>query len=133
MENCIFCKIGNHDIPSSTVYEDDTCIAFLDLSQTTYGHTLVVCKEHYTNLLECDDEVLSHMIKVAKQIAKKMMTNLNAKGVNILSNANEAAGQTVMHFHIHLIPRYDENDGFDAKFESHQGQYDLNEIVNKLK
>ena len=132
MENCIFCKIANHEIPGSVVYEDEICLAFLDLSQSTKGHTLVVCKDHYENMLECDDQVLTHMFLVAKKLANQMKTNLNAKGVNILSNAGEAAGQSVLHFHIHLIPRYDEKDGFDPVFTSHQGEYDLEEVKKQI-
>lgn len=110
MENCIFCKIANKEIPGKIVYEDDLCLAFLDLSQTTNGHTLVVPKTHYQNILDVDKEVLSHLIKVTKKLTNQIITNLDAKGANVLTNANEVAGQTVMHFHIHIIPRYNETD-----------------------
>lgn len=132
MSNCIFCKIANHEINSYTIYEDDVCIAFLDLSQATLGHTLVVCKEHATNILDVKEETLSHMSIVVKNLANTIKEKLNAKGVNVLTNANEEAGQTVMHFHIHIIPRYDENDGFDPKFVNHEDQYNLEEIKQKI-
>lgn len=132
MSNCIFCKIAQHEIESNIVYEDDICLAFLDLSQTTYGHTLVVSKTHATNILDVDSTTLSHMAVVAQTLAKKIKTNLNAKGINILTNAELAAGQTVMHFHIHIIPRYDEKDGFDPKFTNHQDEYDLQQLKQKI-
>ena len=86
MENCIFCKIVQKDIPGKIIYEDDVCLAFLDLSQTTDGHTLVIPKKHYKNILEVNDETLTHLIVVTKKLANKIVKNLNANGVNILTN-----------------------------------------------
>lgn len=97
MDNCIFCKIAAKEIPGKVVYEDDTCIAFLDLSQTTNGHTLVIPKEHYDSFLEADPEVMAHCMKVAQKLANKIVENMHAKGCNILTNAKEVAGQTVHH------------------------------------
>lgn len=114
MENCIFCKIINKQIPSYTVYEDDICIAFLDIAQGTIGHTLVVSKEHYSNLLEIPSDVLKHIVCVAQNIAKSLSKMDGVKGINLLNNCNEVAGQSVMHFHMHVIPRYEVSD---AKFE----------------
>ena len=127
-EDCIFCKIAHKEIPGTYVYEDDLCVAFLDLSQVTKGHTLVVPKAHIKNILEADNEIAGHLFKVATQLSKQIVANLGATGCNILSNANEVAGQTVMHFHIHIIPRYSENDGFQTTFENNEGKFDLNEI-----
>ena len=110
MENCIFCKIINKQIPSSVVYEDDDVIAFLDISQATKGHTLVLSKKHYSNLLEIDEEVLAKIIKVAKTIASSMVKSLGAQGFNLVNNCNEVAGQSVMHFHLHIIPRYNHEE-----------------------
>lgn len=132
MDNCIFCKIANKDIPGKYIYEDDVCVAFLDLSQVTLGHTLVVPKAHVKNILEASPELAQHLFGVVTTLAQKITKTLNASGCNILSNANEVAGQTVMHFHIHIIPRYEKNDGFQAEFENHEGQYDLNELQKKL-
>ena len=132
MENCIFCKIANHEIPGKTIYEDDICLAFLDLSQTTDGHTLVIPKKHYQNILEVDDDVLSHMIKVTKKIANLLMNKLNANGINILTNANEVAGQTVMHFHLHIIPRYNSNDTISISFTDRSDLIDLDVIKEKI-
>lgn len=132
MENCIFCKIANKEIPGKIIYEDDMCISFLDLSQTTNGHTLVIPKKHYKNILEVDDEVLQHLIKVTKKLANQIVTNLNASGVNILTNANEVAGQTVMHFHIHIIPRYNQDDQITIKFTDRSNDVKLDDIFAKI-
>ena len=132
MDNCIFCKIANKEIPGKIVYEDDLCLAFLDLSQTTNGHTLVVPKTHYQNILDVDKEVLSHLIKVTKKLTNQIITNLDAKGANVLTNANEVAGQTVMHFHIHIIPRYNETDQIKIDFTDRSKEVDLDNIFNKI-
>jgi histidine triad (HIT) family protein len=108
--NCIFCKIAGGDIPSSTVYEDERFRVILDLSPATKGHALILTKQHYANIFEIDDEVLSDLMLLAKKVAKAMKTTLQCAGVNIVQNNGESAGQTVFHFHMHVIPRY-EDDG----------------------
>ena len=132
MENCIFCKIVQKDIPGKIIYEDDVCLAFLDLSQTTDGHTLVIPKKHYKNILEVNDETLTHLIVVTKRLANKIVKNLNANGVNILTNANEIAGQTVMHFHIHIIPRYNQDDKIEINFTDRSNDVNLDLILNEI-
>lgn len=129
---CIFCMIANHEINSSIIYEDEQVVAFLDLSQVTKGHTLVVPKKHYENVLECDPETLGHVIKVTQMLSKRIMERMNAKGVNILNNCNEVAGQSVMHMHFHIIPRYSELDAIEIKFNESEKQ-NLEEIVQLLK
>ena len=129
---CIFCMIANHEINSSIIYEDDKVVAFLDLSQVTKGHTLVVPKKHYANLIEADPEDLAHVIKVTQILSKRIMERCGATGVNILNNCNEVAGQTVMHVHFHIIPRYSENDAIEIKFNESEKQ-NLEEICNLLK
>lgn len=129
---CIFCKIVNKEIPSSCIYEDEFVMAFLDLSQVTKGHTLIVPKKHYNSFLDCDKETLAHLIKVAQNLANRLMERLNANGMNILSNANEIAGQSVFHFHMHLIPRYDESDAIEINFNQSE-QQDLNTLCDLLK
>lgn len=129
---CIFCMIANHEINSSIIYEDEQVVAFLDLSQVTKGHTLVVPKKHYENVLECDPETLGHVIKVTQMLSKRIMDRMNAKGINILNNCNEVAGQSVMHMHFHIIPRYSENDSIEIKFNESEKQ-NLEEITNLLK
>lgn len=129
---CIFCMIANHEINSSIIYEDEQVVAFLDLSQVTKGHTLVVPKKHYENVLECDPETLGHVIKVTQMLSKRIMERFDAKGVNILNNCNEVAGQSVMHMHFHIIPRYSEEDAIEIKFNESEKQ-DLEEITRILK
>jgi len=124
--------IANHEINSSIIYEDEQVVAFLDLSQVTKGHTLVVPKKHYENVLECDPETLGHVIKVTQMLSKRIMERMNAKGVNILNNCNEVAGQSVMHMHFHIIPRYSETDSIEIKFNE-SGKQNLEEIANLLK
>lgn len=131
MSDCIFCKIINKEIPGKIVYEDDVCMAFLDLSQATYGHTLVIPKKHYANILEVDDETLAHVMKVVKNLANQTVEKLDAKGVNVLTNTNEVAGQTVHHFHVHILPRYDEKE-LKIEFTDHSQDVDLDEIYQKI-
>ncbi|MCD7809693.1 MAG: HIT family protein [Erysipelotrichaceae bacterium] len=132
MSDCIFCKIINHEIPGKIVYEDDICLAFLDLSQTTDGHTLVIPKKHYDNILDVDSDTLGHMMKVVQIVAKNIENKLGAKGFNIISNMNEIAGQSVHHFHIHIIPRYNLDEGFKAIYGDRSDEVDLEEIYTKL-
>ena len=127
---CVFCKIINGEIPSSKVYEDDEVLAILDLSQVTKGHTLVMPKKHYANILEIPADELAHLIQKVQMIAKKVTTKLNAKGFNILVNTNEVAGQTVMHLHFHIIPRYDETDGITIDFK--ESGLVLNEVIKEI-
>lgn len=112
MNDCIFCKIVKGEIPSTgKVYEDDICMAFLSLRQNNDGHTLLIPKKHFRNILETDDDVLSHIGTKLKLIANAVKKGMNADGINIISNLESAAGQVIFHTHIHIIPRY-ENDGF---------------------
>ena len=106
---CIFCAIAAHEIPSKIVYEDDKFIAFLDLTQTTIGHTLVVPKRHSKCIFDLNDEDAKEIMLVVKKVANKLKASLNPIGLNVVNN-NEKPLQSVDHFHIHLIPRY-ENDG----------------------
>lgn len=131
MENCIFCKISNKEIPGKVIYEDDICLAFLDLSQATKGHTLVVPKQHFNNFLEVDDTTLQHLIVVTKKVANDIVSKLKANGVNIITNANEVAGQTVNHLHFHILPRYDKSE-LEINFIDHSNDVDLNSIYNEI-
>lgn len=127
---CIFCEIIAGNIPCYTVYEDEKVLAFLDISQVCKGHTLVVPKQHYANFLECDPTLLQHLIQVAQMLGNHLVETCEAKGMNILSNVHEVAGQSVDHFHIHLIPRYHESDACNIHFEESEPQ-DL-EALSKL-
>ncbi len=110
MSDCIFCKIANGEIPSNTIYEDDNFRVILDNGPATKGHALVLPKKHYANLFEMPDELLSEAAVVAKKVAGTIKEKLGCDGLNLVQNNGETAGQTVMHFHLHIIPRY-QNDG----------------------
>ena len=105
-DDCIFCKLANGDIPTRKIYEDDKFVVFMDMSPATRGHSLVVPKDHYANIYEMPAELAGEAMKVAQKMAIKMKDALHADGFNIVQNNEEAAGQTVFHFHMHLIPRY---------------------------
>ena len=110
MENCIFCKIANGEIPSNTIYEDDNFRVILDNGPATKGHALVLPKAHYADLFEIPEETLAGAVNTGKKVAAMMKKTLKCDGLNLVQNNGEAAGQTVMHFHLHVIPRY-EGDG----------------------
>lgn len=132
-ENCIFCKIANGEIPSATLYEDDDFRVILDLGPASKGHALILPKEHYPNLYELPDEVAEKVIKLAKKMVTRMTKALGCDGFNVVQNNGTAAGQTVFHFHMHLIPRY-END--NAGFGWNIGELsdaDKEEILAKMK
>ena len=107
MENCIFCKIASGEIPSATLYEDDDFRVILDLGPATKGHSLILPKKHAANIAEMPDELLGRAMSVAKKVAVAMKEGLSCDGVNVVQNNGEAAGQTVFHFHMHIIPRYE--------------------------
>lgn len=130
--NCIFCKIINGEIPCYKVYEDEKVLAFLDISQASKGHTLIVPKTHFANMLECDEETVAYMYKIANKLGNQIVNSLGAKGMNILTNVNEVAGQTVKHFHIHLLPRYNDEDGVKIDFISSNPLKEDLESVLKL-
>lgn len=109
-ENCVFCKIVAGEIPSKTIYEDEEFKVILDLGPATKGHALILPKSHAANLFELPEETASKVMVLAKKLGTQMKENLKADGLNLLQNNGEAAGQTVGHFHLHLIPRY-KNDG----------------------
>lgn len=107
---CVFCKIVSWETPSQRVYEDDKYIAFLDINPIQYGHTLIVPREHYANLLETPEETLADMIKIVKKIAPAVMQAMSAPAFNLGVNTGEESGQIIHHVHFHIIPRY-ANDG----------------------
>lgn len=105
-DNCIFCKIASGEIPSYTIYEDDDFKAFMDISPASKGHTILIPKQHADNIFDLDETVASKLLPVAGRIAKALKAELQCEGLNLLQNNGEAAGQTVFHFHMHIIPRY---------------------------
>ena len=116
----IFWKIINNEIPSSTIYEDSIVKVFLDVNPNLNGHTLIVPKKHYQDFFDIDDETLHHILKVAKQIAKLLKEKLNYDGISLAEN--NGLGQEVKHFHLHLIPRYHNEEKLSVE-----------EVYNKIK
>ncbi|MCA1056469.1 HIT family protein [Rossellomorea aquimaris] len=135
MSDCIFCKIIDGEIPSMKVYEDEHVLAFLDISQVTKGHTLLIPKLHKENIYELTPETASHLFSVAPKIANALKAEFNPVGLNLLNNTGEQAGQSVFHFHMHFIPRYGQGDGFGAVWKTHNDDYsgeDLKEIAESI-
>ena len=135
MSDCIFCKIINGEIPSTKVFENEHVLAFLDISQVTKGHTLVIPKVHKENLFELTPEIAKELFSVVPEIARAIKQEFNPIGLNSLNNNGEAAGQSVFHFHMHLIPRYGEGDGFGAVWKTHTSEYtpeDLTTIADSI-
>lgn len=109
-DDCIFCKLANGDIPTNTIYEDEDFRVILDAAPATKGHALILPKNHFANIYELDDETAAKVFVLAKKMATSMTEKLGCDGFNLVQNNGELAGQTVFHFHLHLIPRY-EGDG----------------------
>lgn len=105
-DNCIFCKIANGEIPSKTIYEDEKFRVILDLGPATKGHALILPKDHYANLYELPEEMAGNVMKLAQKMATQITEKLGCEGFNLVQNNGDLAGQTVYHFHLHLIPRY---------------------------
>ncbi len=127
-ENCIFCKIADGEIPSKTLYEDDMFRVILDINPASKGHALILTKKHFKNIYEMDNVTASEVFVLAKRMAKAMTEALGCNGFNIVQNNGEVAGQTVFHFHLHLIPRYT-NDGIQLNMEGKEAKdYNLDDI-----
>ena len=121
MSDCIFCKIAAGEIPSSTIYEDEDFRVILDLGPATKGHALILPKKHFRNIFEMDDETAAKVFVLAKKLACAMKETLHCDGLNVVQNNEEIAGQTVFHFHMHIIPRY-ENDGYYTASDRSHGK-----------
>ena len=132
-EDCIFCKIANGDIPSKTLYEDEDFRVILDLGPATKGHALILPKEHADNLYELPDETASKVFVLAKKLAIKMKEKLNCDGLNIVQNNGEVAGQTVFHFHMHLIPRKAGDQAVPEWEHLSLSDDEMKEICDKMK
>lgn len=129
--NCIFCKLANGDIPTNIVYEDEDFAVILDANPATKGHALILPKEHYKNITEAPEDIKSKLMSLASKIGEAQMKVLNAEGFNIVINTNEVAGQTVFHLHVHIIPRY-KDDNQDINWKPNSGLND-DEVAKKLK
>ena len=133
MENCIFCKIANGEIPAATLYEDENFRVILDLGPASKGHALILPKSHAANIYELSDEMAAKAMILAKKMATAMTAALKCDGFNIVQNNGECAGQTVFHFHMHLIPRY-EGDQVGITWKPGTLTDEVkNEILEKLK
>lgn len=135
MSDCIFCKIINGEIPSSKVYEDDHVLAFLDISQITKGHTLLIPKKHNENLFDLPKETAEQLFSVVPKITNALKNQLNIEDLNLVCNSGKKAGQEVFHLHLHLIPRYGKGDGYGAVWKSHAAEYtgeDLKNLANQI-
>lgn len=134
-ENCIFCKLANGEIPTNAIYEDEDFKVILDMSPASKGHALILPKEHYANIYEIDPEMLGKAAKLAQKIIQHETDVLKCDGYNLLQNNGETAGQTVFHFHMHLIPRYDSAE--DAVWNTWRKQEfsdeQLKEICEQMK
>lgn len=131
MEDCIFCKIARDEAPSFKIYEDEDTLAFLDIKPFTNGHCLVITKKHFENIFDISEGVLPKVFITAKKIAEKVKNTLLADGIRLLQSNGKEAGQEVMHFHLHIIPRY-KNDGLSANPTAtlHLPMADFEELKN---
>jgi len=132
-QNCIFCKISKKEIPAKTVFEDDICLAILDINPATTGHMLLMPREHYMMMPMVPDEVLGHLSVISKYLADLLKETFNCKDVSVFIANGAAAGQQSQHFMVHVIPRY-EDDGLDFNLVGDEVSNDeLNLLANQLK
>ena len=131
MNDCIFCKIADKTIPSMTVYEDKNTLVFMDTAMDVDGHILVIPRVHAKNILDCDEETLSHLMSTVKKISRHLVNSCGYEGVNLLNASGESAGQSVDHFHIHIVPRK-KGDNIDAWPHFNGAEHDTKEMFRKL-
>lgn len=131
MENCIFCKILKGEIPSYKIYEDDKVYAFLDIANDCYGHTVVIPKKHFTNVLDCDGEHFQAVMAAVQKISRHYVNDCGFTGVNVLNASGKSAQQSVFHLHMHIIPRK-ENDGLNTWGLNDKFDLDLASMHNHL-
>ena len=129
--NCVFCKIVNSDIPSMKVYEDEHALVFMDIAKDVDGHMVAIPKKHVKCILDCDAETLRCLMTTVKKIANHCVENCGYDGVNLLNASDESAGQSVPHFHIHIIPRK-HGDGIDAWPKFDGAKCEIEELFQKL-
>ena len=133
MDNCIFCKIANGEIPAATLYEDEDFRVILDLGPASKGHALILPKAHAANIYELSDEMAAKAMILAKKMATAMTEALKCDGFNIVQNNGEAAGQTVFHFHMHLIPRKAGDQAVPEWEHLSLSDDEMKEICDKMK
>lgn len=136
MTSCIFCQIIEGSIPSEKIYEDEHVLAFMDVMPVTEGHVLLIPKNHRENLFEMTEQEAGNLFSVAPKLANVIKETFTPAGMNLLQNNGAPAGQAVFHFHMHLIPRYDETDGFSSNWDPKVEQFPqerLNELAEQLR
>lgn len=131
MTNCIFCKIIDGSIPSAKIYEDEYVYAFMDIMPLTKGHTLIIPKSHKENVYDLSEEEASNLFKVFPKIATVLKDTFGPVGMNLLNNNGAPAGQSVFHFHLHFIPRYDQTDGLKLTWNTKEKTYS-SEMIQEL-
>ncbi|AYW46209.1 HIT family protein [Tetragenococcus koreensis] len=130
MNDCIFCKIRDQEIPSYKVYEDEKVYAFLDMTQVTKGHTLVIPKKHVSDIFEFNEQLAADLFTRIPKVSQALQTAFpEMQGINIINNNKEIAYQSVFHSHVHLIPRYGKEDDFSMHFGDHSEQYSPEEMT----
>ena len=132
MENCIFCKIASGEVQALRVFEDEQTLAFMDVAKDVDGHILVIPKKHIKNILDCDSETLFAVAHTVKIVSNHLTVNCGYEGVNLLNASDESAGQSVQHFHIHIIPRKS-GDGIDAWPKFDGAREDIIETYERVK
>lgn len=131
MDNCVFCRIISSELPSMKVYEDAYTLVIMDIAGDVDGHMLAIPKKHIKSIFDCDDIMLHHVMDAVKVVASRLKEKCGYDGVNLLNASGEAAGQSVEHFHIHLIPRKD-RDGIDAWPQFQGAKEEISEIYHKI-
>lgn len=131
--DCIFCKIANGEIPSSTIYEDDTFRVILDLGPANPGHALILPKEHFKDITEIDAGIAAKVLPLAAKIGTAMKKGLGCDGFNVVQNNGPAAGQTVFHFHVHVIPRYDSDPKMVSWTPGKYADGEIEKIAEKIR
>ena len=132
MADCIFCRIASGEIPSRKLFEDEWTMAFMDVAKDVDGHILVIPKKHVKNILDCDEETLARVMATVKRISNHLTANCGYDGVNLLNASGESAGQSVPHFHIHIIPRKT-GDGIDAWPRFEGAKKDPEEVFQSIR
>ncbi len=130
--DCVFCKIARGDIPGFKVYEDEYTLVFMDIAKDVDGHMLAIPRKHVKCILDCDAETLSHLMATVKKVSNHCINNCGYEGVNLLNASDESAGQSVPHFHIHIIPRKS-GDNLDAWPKFHGANHEIEELLQKLR
>ena len=132
MNNCVFCRIASGEIQGLRVYEDAETLAFMDMAKDVDGHVLVIPKKHCKNILDCDQDLLNSVMKTVKKVSQHLTEKCGYHGVNLLNASDESAGQSVPHFHIHVIPRR-RNDQINAWPVFTGAQEDITDVFNHIR